>query len=81
MGLMQLQPKNLGNKEVGHMQRLRKRSVGVSEISKEVWTPLLRQQCTYIFAFVRIYVALVKLELVKLESMNEMGCREATVIN
>ena len=78
MGLMQLQPKNLGNKEVGHMQRLRKRSVGVSEISKEVWTPLLRQQCTYIFAFVRIHVALVKTSI---ESVNGMGCREAIVIN
>lgn len=29
MGLMQLQPKKLGDKEVGHMQRLRKGSVGV----------------------------------------------------
>lgn len=49
-----------------------------SEISKEVWTPLFRQQCTYIFAFVRIRIVLVK---TRGESINEKGCRELTVIN
>lgn len=49
-----------------------------SEISKEVWTPLFRQQCTYIFAFIRIHIVLVKTSI---ENINGKGCREVTVIN